>query len=109
MALYSDPSLPSNIDPTPSSNATITTVNVGTSPSQLLAANTTRKGFSIYNNSTRTVYIGTTSSVSVSAGFFARIPANTLYEWSNQTIYTGAIHAIANNSNASCQVFELTP
>lgn len=108
MALYSS-NLPANIDPTPSNNATITTLTVGTSASQVLAANTPRKGFSVYNNSNRLIYLGTTASVSITSGFFAIIPANSLYEWSLQTMYTGAVFAIANNTNAPCQVFELTP
>lgn len=109
MGLYSDPSFPANIDPTPSTNAAITRINMGTSPMQILAANPNRKGFSIYNDSNRILYVGTTSSVSTVSGFFVKIPANTFYVWSLQSIYNGAIFAIASGANAPCQVFELTP
>jgi hypothetical protein len=109
MALYNNSVLPTNIDPTPSQTATITTVAVGNTAAQVLAANASRKGFSIYNNSNRILYIGTTNSVAVSSGLFAIIPANSLYEWSMASIYTGAVFAIANGTNGSAQVFELTP
>jgi hypothetical protein len=44
-----------------------------------------------------------------SGGFFAVIPANTLYEWSMNTIFTGAVFAIANGAGATAQIMELTP
>lgn len=109
MALYLQASIPANIDSTPSTSATTTTVSVGTIATQLLAANTNRKGFSIFNNSNRTLYLGTGNTVSSTSNFFAIVPANTLYEWSLATLYTGAVFAIANGTNASLQVLELTP
>lgn len=109
MALYLQQSIPSNIDATPSNNASITTVSVGTSAVQVLAANANRKGFTIHNNSNRTLYLGAANSVTTTQGFFAVVPANTLYEWSLSTMYTGAIFAIANGASASIQAFELTP
>lgn len=108
MALYSTQSLPSNVDPVPSNNATVSTVTVGSTSSQLLAANPVRKGFSIYNNSNRTVYLGLTNAVSTTGGFFALVPANSLYEWSLNSVFTGAVFAIATGTNASCQVSEFT-
>ncbi len=109
MALYLQASIPANLDSTPSSIATTTTVTVGTAATQLLAANTNRKGFSVFNNSNRTMYLGTGNTVSATANFFAVVPANTLYEWSLATLYTGAIFAIANGAGASSQILELTP
>lgn len=109
MALYVDTSIPSNIDATPSNNATLPNVTVGTSSQQLIAANQSRLGFSIFNNSNRIVYLGINSNVSTTSNYFARIPANSLYEWSLTSIYRGAIFAIANGTNAICQVLETTP
>jgi hypothetical protein len=109
MALYLQESIPANIDPTPSGTATISAVTVGTTATQLLAANTGRKGFSIFNNSTRTLYLGIGNTVLTTANFFAKVPANTLYEWSLPTLYTGSVFAIANGTNALLQVLELTP
>lgn len=108
MALYSLSSVPSNIDPVPSSAGTVQTVTAGLTAASLLAANVIRKGFFIYNNSNRTVYIGLANSVSTTSGFFAIIPARALYEWSSPSIYTGAIFAIADGANANCQVSEFT-
>ncbi|PZU92593.1 MAG: hypothetical protein DCE90_18095 [Pseudanabaena sp.] len=109
MALYSDLTIPANIDPTPSNNGAITNVTVGTSSQSLIAANPNRQGFSIFNNSNRIVYLGINSSVSATSNYFARIPANGLYEWTLSSIYRGAIFAIANGTNAICQVLETTP
>ncbi|OIP78086.1 MAG: hypothetical protein AUK48_02400 [Oscillatoriales cyanobacterium CG2_30_44_21] len=109
MALYVDSSVPANLDPTPSNSATIATRTVGTSSQQLIAANPNRKGFSIFNNSSRIVYLGVTTNVSTTANYFTRIPANSLYEWSFASIYTGAVFAIGNGANAICHVLEITP
>ena len=108
MALYSPQSIPANIDPTPSSSAPISTVAVGTTPIQVLAPLATRKGFSFCNNSNRAIYLGTGNTVSTTANFFAVIPANGLYEWNLNTVYTGAVFAIANGSGGSLQVLDLT-
>ncbi len=109
MALYPLSFTPANIDPTPSATPTITNVVVGITAVSLLAANPNRKGFTVYNNSNRTLYLGTANTVTTAANFFAIIPANTLYEWNIESIYTGALFAIANGAGASCQVLELTP
>lgn len=109
MALYVDSSVPANLDPTPSNSATIANVTVGTSSQQLIAANASRKGFSIFNNSNRIVYLGVNTNVSTTANYFTRIPANSLYEWSFDSSYTGAVFAIANGASAICQVLEITP
>lgn len=109
MPLYNDSSLPVSIDTTPSTNATIFTGTIGTASVQLLSANSTRKGFSIFNNSSRIVYLGVNANVSTSASYFVKINANSLYEWGFASIYTGAVFAIANGANANCQVLEITP
>jgi hypothetical protein len=110
MALYPTANaLPTNIDPTPSANTAIATVTVGVAAVSLLAANANRKGMTIYNNSVRTLYLGVANTVTVTTGFFAIVPANTLYEWSVETSYVGALFAIANGAGASVQVMELTP
>ena len=108
MALYSTTPTP-NIDPTPSTVGTVNTVVVKATAVLVLAANAARKGFTFYNNSSRILYLGLADTVTATAGFFAIVPANSLYEWSQQSVFTGAIFAIANGANANCQVFEITP
>lgn len=108
MALYTSV-LPSNINTTPSATGTITAVAVGTTAVQVLAANANRKGFSIQNTSNRTLYLGIANTVSATANFFAIIPANGLYEWSMDSVYTGAVFAIANLASGSAQAFEISP
>jgi hypothetical protein len=109
MGLYSSQVVPANIDQTPSGSSTTATVGVGTTAVQLLAANLLRKGFSIYNNSNRSLFLGTSNGVLTTTGFFTIVPANTLYEWEMQSIYTGAIFAIASGPNGSAQTFEIAP
>lgn len=109
MAVYPTIFTPTNIDSTPSATPTLTSVAVGITAVSLLPANVTRKGFTTYNNSNRTVYLGTANTVTTSANFFAIIPPNSLYEWSLESIYNGAVFAIANGTGANCQILELTP
>jgi hypothetical protein len=108
MALYTS-ALPNNIDPTPSAAPTITAATIGTTAVQILAANANRKGFVIQNTSNRTLYLGVTNAVTATTNFFTSIPANGLYEWTLQTVYTGALFAIANGAAGSAQVLELSP
>jgi hypothetical protein len=108
--LYAPAILPANIDPTPSTNGGLNSSTVGTSAVQILAANLNRKGFSIFNASNnRTLFLGLSNSVSTSANHFIEIPPKGYFTWSMNTIFTGAIFAIANGSNATAQVLELTP
>jgi len=71
------------------SGSTITNVNTSNVSSQILAANSNRKFFSIFSISgTILISLGTTNSSSL---FTARIITNGLYENDN---YTGAVYAI---------------
>jgi hypothetical protein len=109
MALYAPPILPPNIDPTPSSNGGLTSTTVGTSVVQILASNIARKGFSVFNNSNRTLFLGIANSVSTTANYFTEIPPRGFYEWSLQSVFTGAIFAIASGAGAAAQVLEISP
>jgi hypothetical protein len=109
MALYTDFTFPTALDPAPSANATITTATVAITAGSLLSANANRKGFSVRNTSNRVIYLGFATTVSVTSGFFISIPANGYFEWSFNSPYTGAIFAIANGAGATAQVMELLP
>jgi hypothetical protein len=63
MALYPIEIAIENIDPTPSGTAVISTVTVGTTAISILPAKAERKGFSVFNNSSRRVYLGNSNSV----------------------------------------------
>ncbi len=108
MALYPVGST-TNIDPPPSRFQTIKTVAVATTSVMLLAVNANRKGFSVFNNSSRRISLGSTNTIGPTSGFFAIIPANTIYEWSGASIYTGELWAVADGVDGTCQVSELTP
>lgn len=108
--LYAPAILPANIDPTPSTNGGLTSTTVSSSAVQILAANLNRKGFSIFNASNnRTLFLGLSNSVSTTSNYFVEIPPKGFFSWSQNTIFTGAIFAIASGSNANAQVLELTP
>lgn len=109
MALYSPPILPAFIDPTPSTNGGLTSTTVGTTAVQILAANLNRKGFSVFNNSNRTLFLGIANSVSATTNYFVEIPSRGFFEWDLQSVFTGAIFAIASGAGAAAQVLEISP
>lgn len=90
------------------SSATSTLSNVASSASSvsLLASNANRKGFMIYNDSTKKVYVkfGATASAT---SFTVIIQPDGFYEHGD-TIYTGAIDAIWSAANGFARVTELT-
>ncbi|MEE3716277.1 hypothetical protein V2H45_05915 [Tumidithrix elongata RA019] len=109
MALYPSSNFTGSLIPTPSTNPVVASATIGTSSSQILAANATRQSFSVYNNSNRTIALGFVTGVTLTANYFTLIPANALYEWSQEAIPTGAIFAIASGANAAVQISELNP
>ena len=98
---------PANVTVSMPTSATVTpaTVNSSTTSNTLLAANSNRKGASIWNNSTATLYVelGATASntvytVKVDAGGYYEIPYG----------YTGAIAGIWSAANGNALVREFS-
>jgi archaellum component FlaG (FlaF/FlaG flagellin family) len=89
----------------PASTAAHTNVASSASSTQLLAANTARKGFSIFNDSTQILYVkyGATASAT---SYVVQIAASGYYEdpWGWQ----GAVHGIWASANGNARILELT-
>lgn len=103
MPLYN----PASVTVTPSTSATATPTSVGASISSvsLLAANSSRKGTTIWNNSSANLYIELGATATTSA-FTARVSAGGYYEI--PFTYTGAISGIWDAANGSALVREFT-
>ena len=103
MPLYN----PSQVTVTPSTSGTATPTSVPASATSvsLLAANTGRKGTTIWNNSTANLYVELGATASTSA-FTARVGAGGYYEV--PFTYTGAISGIWDAANGSALVREFT-
>jgi len=89
-----------------SSTGTTTAVSAAITSAVLIAANSARKGLSIYNNSSLgTLYIifGATASTT---NFAERISPNTLWEMPLQ--YTGAIAGVWSAASGNAEITELT-
>ena len=104
MALY-NPTQVNNITESTSSGSTSSTVASATTSTTILAANSNRKGCTIWNDSTATLYIDFDSSCSTS-DFAVKISAGGYYEMPFN--YTGAISGIWIAANGSALVRELT-
>lgn len=97
-----------SISPTTSATGTQTSVNDTGSSTTLLAANSSRKGFTIFNDSTEILYVkfGATATTS---DFAAKLQPGDYYEALSGCIYTGIIDGIwANNASGAARITEFT-
>lgn len=93
------------VNPPTAATSTPTSVTASTTSVQLLAANSSRKGATIWNNSTAAVYIelGATSSANA---YTAKLEAGGYYEIPFG--YTGAISGLWTAANGSALIRELS-
>lgn len=103
MALYNPPSV--TVTESTSGTSTPTTVTASATSVTVLAANSSRKGATIWNDSTANLFIdfdsaATTSefAVKIAAGGYFELPFN----------YTGVISGIWSAANGNALVRELT-
>ncbi len=90
-----------------SSTGTLTQIAPSTASVEVLAANTSRKGFLLCNNDTDTVYIAFSAAASLTA-FTLELATGATYE-AGSVVYQGEITAIwATAGTGSLQVTELT-
>ncbi|MDZ7966867.1 MAG: hypothetical protein RM368_18125 [Nostoc sp. DedSLP03] len=103
MALY-NPATATLVEST-SGTSTPTTVASSTSSQTILAANSNRKGATIWNDSTATLYLefGTTATTSA---FTVKLSPGGYYEVPFH--YTGVISGIWSTANGNALVRELT-
>lgn len=98
-----------NVTVTDPSSATSTRITGATSTTaaQIIPANENRKGLTIYNPSTITVYIDSIASPTASQHQFY-LASKGFYEMPDNKIYTGAFYAIAASGTPTLEIRELT-
>lgn len=96
--------------PAKAATATVTGVADTASSTTLLAANTSREGVQVHNESTSTLYVkyGGTASIA-SGGYTVKIAAGAYWEMPHTSTYTGVLHAIwSSDASGYANVTELT-
>lgn len=89
---------------TTSSTVTPTTVEASAASTNLLAANSARKGVTISNLSTGNLYVDT-AAVTTSS-YLVKIPAGGYYEFPYN--YTGAIYGVWDAANGNAYIREFS-
>jgi hypothetical protein len=84
---------------------TTTSVTSVTSSTTVLAANTDRRGISIHNQSSATLYLSFTSPATTANSFLGMSPGSVLF-LDQQLIVTSAIYGIWSSANGTAQVTE---
>ena len=91
-----------------STSASVTSVDDSNTVQTLLAANTSRKGYKIYNDSTVTLYVKLGTSATTTDYSF-QIAPNGFYENVAGGVHTGAITGIwSANASGAAKITELT-
>jgi hypothetical protein len=88
-----------------SATGTLTSASYTGSTQVLLASNTARKGFIIYNDSLNFLYLAFAATSSTTA-FSAKLQAGSAY--TSDTLYTGVISGIASAATGAARVTEFT-
>jgi hypothetical protein len=84
---------------------TTTSVTSTASSTTVLAVNTDRKGISVHNQSTATLYLSFTSPATTASSFLGMAPGSVLF-LDQQLIVTNAIYGIWSSANGTAQVTE---
>lgn len=84
---------------------TTTSVTSTASSTLVLAANTARKGISVHNQSSATLYLSFSSPATVANSFLGMAPGSVLF-LDQQLIVTNAIYGIWSSANGTAQVTE---
>lgn len=90
---------------------TITSVNDTNADTTILAANTNRKGATVYNDSTALLYLALASTTSSATNYTVQVPAGGFYELPMMEggVYTGVIKGIwASDASGAARVTEFT-
>lgn len=90
--------------------ATGTKSNIASSASSvtILAANTSRKGAMIYNDSTQVLYLDLSGGTASNTSYSVQVPPNGFFELPGPTIYNGAITGIWASVNGNARVTEFS-
>jgi len=87
--------------------ATLSNVTASVSSVTIIAANESRKGVVVFNDSSSDMYLkfGDTASTS---SFTVKVSSNTLYEMPGPHLYSGVIDGIWDTATGTARVTELT-
>lgn len=95
--------------PIQAASGTVSGVSSSASTGVLLAANTARKGYKIFNASTQILYVKEGGAASIASGGYSyQIAAGGFYETPSSPIPTVAIHGIWASANGFANITELT-
>lgn len=88
------------------SSATRSNVTAATSDTQVLAANTSRTGVLVFNDSTATMYLAYGDTAASTTSYSVQLDAGAYWEMP-QPVYTGALRAIWDAADGAARVTEL--
>lgn len=97
----------SSSSPITASTATLSSVTSSASTGVVLAANTSRKNATFFNESTAILYLAFAATATTTA-YTVQIAASGYYELPIGSVYTGVISGIWSSANGACRVTELT-
>ncbi|PHJ60237.1 hypothetical protein VF14_11635 [Nostoc linckia z18] len=106
MPLYNPPAT-FNFPVDSSSTATEVTNSLSTTASEIIPANTNRKGLTIFNTLNQTVYIDAVTGLTTT-NYMVAIPAGGFYELPTNKIYTGHFYGILASGTGSVEIREFT-
>jgi len=91
-----------------SATGTLTSVAASISSStQLLAANTGRKGMYVFNDSSAVLYLGFSATVTTSS-YTVQVPANSFFEMPVSPVYTGVIAGVWSAAVGNARITEMS-
>lgn len=93
---------------TPLTGSTPTTATVGTSSSQVVASNASRKGLAIINLSNNAISLGLGANSAVLNSGITLTTYGSVYEMSEYDYVTGAVNAIASAAGSVISIQEFT-
>ena len=85
---------------------TYNTVSVGVTAVAVVAANTWRRGATIFNNGSVTIYVGPDASVTTANGI--PIGNGGSYDFNGFEVYKGTIYGISGTASQDIRYFEWT-
>lgn len=90
-----------------SATSVLTTVGASATSVVILAANASRKGMYLYNDSSSAMYLAFAATASTTA-FTVKIPAGNFFEMPTQPVYTSTISAVWDSATGNARITELT-
>ncbi len=96
------------VNHTGAANGTKASVASSASSVTILAANTSRKGAMVYNDSTQILYLDLTGGTASNSSYSVQVPANGFFELPGPSIYSGLITGIWASATGNARVTEFS-